>query len=72
MAEPEDGVCAGSPPTIGPHPRTGRPWLVGTRYEVAEVVRALETEPAEAVARRLGLSARQLALVEATADRVGP
>jgi hypothetical protein len=71
MAEQDDGVCAGSPPAIAPHPRTGRPSLVGTDHEIAEVVRALETECPEMVAQRLGLSARQIALVEATVDRLG-
>lgn len=72
MAELDDGVCAASPPAIGPHPKTGRPSLVGTDHEVADVVRALECEPSEAVARRLGLSRRQIALVEATVDRLDP
>jgi hypothetical protein len=72
MAEIEDGVCAASPPAIGPHPETGRPSLIGTDHEVADVARALESESPEVVARRLGLSARQLAVVEATVDRLGP
>ncbi len=72
MAELEDGVCAGSPPAIGPHPATGRPSLIGTPHEVADVARALESEPADRVASRLGLSTRQLALVEAAVDRLDP
>ncbi|MGI8579392.1 MAG: hypothetical protein ACR2K9_02415 [Solirubrobacteraceae bacterium] len=70
MADSDDGVCAASPPAIAPHPRTGRPWLVGTPHEVAEVARALEAERAEQVALRLGLTRAQLDLVDAAADRL--
>jgi hypothetical protein len=71
MALSDEGVCGGSAPAIAPHPQTGRPSLAGTPYELAEITRALEAESAEVVARRLGLSAEQVALVEAAADRLG-
>jgi uncharacterized protein (DUF433 family) len=59
----DPGVCSGSPPAIarrGPH---GRAWLVGTGYEVWEVVAVLERRGSPAaVAAETGLKEQQVRL----------
>jgi uncharacterized protein (DUF433 family) len=59
----EPGVCSGSPPAIarrGPHRRA---WLVGTAYEVWEVVAVLERRGSPgAVAAETGLKEQQVRL----------
>jgi uncharacterized protein (DUF433 family) len=58
-----DGVCSGSPPAIarrGPHRRA---WLVGTGYEVWQVVEVLERRGSTStVAAETGLSEQQVRL----------
>lgn len=57
------GVCSANPPAIarrGPHRRA---WLVGTGYEVWQVVAVLERRGSlSAVAAETGLSERQVRL----------
>jgi hypothetical protein len=59
----DQGVCSGAPPAIarrGPHRRA---WLVGTAYEIWEVVAVLERRGSPgAVASETGLSDHQVRL----------
>jgi uncharacterized protein (DUF433 family) len=59
----EPGVCSGSPPAIARRGPRRRAWLVGTGYEVWEVVAVLERRGSpSAVAAETGLSERHVRL----------
>jgi uncharacterized protein (DUF433 family) len=59
----EPGVCSGSPPAIARRGPRRRAWLVGTAYEVWEVVAVLERRGSPAaVATETGLSEHQVRL----------
>jgi hypothetical protein len=62
-SQDDAGVCSGDPPAIarrGPHRRA---WLVGTAYEIWEVVAVLERRGSPgAVASETGLTERQVRL----------
>jgi uncharacterized protein (DUF433 family) len=63
--EPSDdpGVCSGSPPAIARRGPKRRAWLVGTGYEVWEVVAVLERRGSPAaVAAETGLREQQVRL----------
>jgi uncharacterized protein (DUF433 family) len=57
------GVCSGDPPAIARRGPRKRAWIVGTGYEVWEVVAVLERRGSpSAVAAETGLSERQVRL----------
>jgi uncharacterized protein (DUF433 family) len=59
----DPGVCSGSPPAIARRGARRRAWLVGTRYEVWEVVAVLERRGSPgAVATETGLAEHQVRL----------
>jgi uncharacterized protein (DUF433 family) len=59
----DPGVCSGSPPAIARRGPSRRAWLVGTSYEVWEVVAVLERRGSPgAVAAETGLTERQVRL----------
>ena len=59
----DPGVCSGSPPAIARRGPRRRAWLVGTAYEVWEVVAVLERRGSpSAVARETGLTEQQVRL----------
>jgi hypothetical protein len=63
--EPSDdhGVCSGSPPAIARRGPSRRAWLVGTTYEIWEVVAVLERRGSPgAVASETGLTDHQVRL----------
>jgi uncharacterized protein (DUF433 family) len=71
MADCSDGICGGAPPGVARHPRTARPWLVGTDVYVDDVIGALEHDGSHArVARALGLTLHQVRVAEAWSDQV--
>jgi uncharacterized protein (DUF433 family) len=58
-----DGVCSGSPPAIARRGPRRRAWLVGTGYEVWQVVEVLERRGSTStVAAEMGLSEQQVRL----------
>jgi uncharacterized protein (DUF433 family) len=59
----DPGVCSGSPPAIARRGPRSRAWLVGTAYEVWEVVAVLERRGSpSAVAGETGLTEQQVRL----------
>jgi uncharacterized protein (DUF433 family) len=59
----DPGVCSGSPPAIARRGPRRRAWLVGTAYEVWEVVAVLERRGSpSAVAGETGLTEQQVRL----------
>ena len=59
----EPGVCSGSPPAIARRGPRRRAWLVGTKYEIWEVVAVLERRGSPgAVAAETGLTEQQVRL----------
>jgi uncharacterized protein (DUF433 family) len=64
--ECSSGICGGDPPGVTRHPKTGRPWIVGTEVYVEDVIAALELDGSHArVARSLGLTLHQVRVAEA-------
>jgi uncharacterized protein (DUF433 family) len=62
-ASDDPGVCSGEPPAIARRGPRRRAWLVGTQYEVWEVVAVLERRGSPtAVAAETGLSEHQVRL----------